>query len=329
MELKILTLCFDLKQLTLSPNKKRQASAMEEEVTEVSPNRPKCRCSRSGRRAEPPYDNPGARRTKPVTEWMACKEPSQPVICEKKKSHPIPINRRKSPRMKVVMTTMVILAMLPYSTTGSTSVDGHATQGHQVEEKIEDPMGSPQEDPSWFTSEREALCQLSMLHNGPFTKEQVEMHEKAKSARQGGKPSRAEVEEVAPYRDLMESLLKLMWISLMMKVALFAFLVLASILCRVGTHRDCQPTSSMGSEKGSQTHEERDPQTKGGEVGAEEPKKGDEPTTLAVAWTDRAEDIISNAEAMIIEAEDMIRLISYGIHEGEVRGGGPIPRQHH
>ena len=85
----------------------------------------------------------------------------------------------------------------------------------------------------------------------------------------------------------------------------------------------------MGSEKVAQTHEEEDPQTKGGEVGAEEPTKGDEPATLAVAWTDRAEDIISNAEAMIIEAEDMIRLISYGIHEGGVRGGGSVPRQHH
>ena len=48
-----------------------------------------------------------------------------------------------------------------------------------------------------------------------------------------------------------------------------------------------------------------------------------------MAWTDRAEDIISNAEAMIVEAEDVIRLISYGIHEGGVRGGGSIPRQHH
>ena len=227
------------------------------------------------------------------------------------------------------MTTMVILAMLPHSTTGSTSVDGHATQGHQVEGKVEDPMGSSQEDPSWFTSDREALCQLGMLHNGPFTKEQVEMHERAKSTRQREKPSGAKVEEVAPYRDLMESLLKLMWISLMMKVALFAFLVLVSILCRIGTHRDCRPTSSMGPEEVAQNHEEEDSQTKGGEDGAEEPKKGDEPATLAVAWTDRAEDIISNAEAMIIEAEDMIRLISYGIHEGEVRGGGPIPRQHH
>ena len=227
------------------------------------------------------------------------------------------------------MTTMVILAMLPYSTTGSTSVDGHATQGHQVEEKIEDPMGSPQEDPSWFTSEREPLCQLSMLHNGPFTKEQVEMHEKAKFARQGGKPSGVEVEEVAPYRDLMESLLELMWISLMMEVALFASLVLMSILCQIGTRWGCRPTSSLSSEKVAQDLEEEDLQTKGEKGGTEEPEKGDGPATLAVAWTDRAEDIISNAEAMIIEAEDMIRLISYGIHEGEVRGGGPIPRQHH
>ena len=232
--------------------------------------------------------------------------------------------------MKVVMTTMVILAMLPYSTTGSTPVDGHATQGHQVEEKIEGPMGSPQKDPSWFTSEQEPLCQLSMLHNRPFTKEQVEMHEKAKSTRPAGQPSGVEVEDlVAPYRYLMESLLKPMWISLMIEVALFASLVLMSVLCRIGTRWDCRPTSSLSSEEVAQNLEEEDLQTKEEKGGTEEPEKGDEPATLAVAWTDRAEDIISNAEAMIVEAEDMIRLISYGIHEGGVREGGPIPRQHH
>ena len=237
--------------------------------------------------------------------------------------------------MKVVMTTMVILAMLPYSTTGSTSVDGHATQGHQVEEEIEGPMGSPQKDPSWFTSAQEPLCQWSMLHNRPFTKEQVEMHERAKSTRQDGQPSGVEVEDlVAPYRYLMESLLKPMWISLMIEVALFASVVLMSILCRVGIRWDRRPTRSLSSEEVAQDREEEDLQkedlqTKEEKGGTEDPGKGDEPATLAVVWTDRAEDIISTAEAMIAEAEDVIRLISYGIHDGEVRGGGPIPRQHH
>ena len=120
-----------------------------------------------------------------------------------------------------------------------------------------------------------------------------------------------------------------MWISLMIEVALFASVVLMSILCRVGIRWDHRPTRSLSSEEVAQDREEEDLQTKEEKGGTEDPEKGDEPATLAVAWTDRAEDIISNAEAMIVEAEDVIRLISYGIHEGGVRRGGPIPRQHH